>query len=63
MDVFCSSLYIQPHGCKFASEDPYLEIQMEIYENCSDLDLMILFGDINSRTGFLPDYTLTDKFI
>ena len=62
-DIFCANLYIPPIGTKYASDDPYLEIQNELFENCRNLNYLIIFGDFNSRTGQSADYTITDDFI
>ena len=61
-DVYCGNIYIPPQGSKFASQDPYLEIQTELNEHCSDNKYILLLGDFNSRTGTSPDNTITDYF-
>ena len=55
-------IYIPPAGSKYASTDPYLEIQTEIEKYCSSFDRIILFGDFNSRTGTPADYVIADIY-
>ena len=43
--------------------DPYTEIQQEILRFCDDKKYVLLFGDFNSRTRDLPDFTENDEFI
>lgn len=61
-DIYCGNIYIPPQGSKFASPDPYLEIQTEINEHCENSDLLLI-GDFNSRSGVSRDYTITDEFL
>ena len=35
-DLECGIVYIPPQGTKYASDDPYLEIQEEIFKYCLD---------------------------
>ena len=56
-------MYIPPIGSKYASIDPYTEIQQEILRFCDDKKYVLLFGDFNSRTRDLPDFTENDEFI
>ena len=62
-NIYFGLIYIPPAGSKYASTDPYLEIQTEIEKYCSSCDRIILFGDFNSRTGILADYVIADTFI
>lgn len=62
-DLTCGIVYIPPYGTKYASEDPFLEIQEHILKICSDNSNIILFGDFNSRTSNLPDYVQVDRYI
>lgn len=62
-DLTCGIVYIPPYGTKYASEDPFLEIQEQILKFCSDNSNIILFGDFNSRTNNLPDYVQVDRYI
>ena len=56
-------MYIPPHGSKYASTDPYLEIQEELFRFCGDSKHILLFGDFNSRSKDLSDFTNFDDFI
>lgn len=55
-DLVCGIVYIPPQGSKYATDDPYLEIQEELFRYCSDMKHVLLFGDFNSRCKTLPDY-------
>ena len=54
-------MYIPPQGTKYASDDPYLEIQEEIFKYCLDSKNVLLFGDFNSRCKTLPDFVRIDE--
>lgn len=60
-DIQCGLIYLPPNKSKYASEDPYLEIQAEL--NSMSSNHIILFGDLNSRTANLKDYVLIDEFM
>ena len=62
-DVICGIVYIPPQGSKYALEDPYLEIQEEIFRYCTETKNILLFGDFNSRCKTLPDHTKFDEYI
>lgn len=62
-DLVCGIVYIPPQGSKYASDDPYLEIQEDIFRYCSDLKHVLLFGDFNSRCKKLPDFVKFDEYI
>ena len=62
-DVYCGNVYIPPQGTKFASQDPYLEIQSELVKYYNNMNYIMLVGDFNSRSGALPDYTIADEFL
>ena len=72
--IHCGVVYITPVGSKYASEDPYLEIQNEIQQYCGSSDVSLnlnssssenvfVFGDFNSSTGTLCDYVIPDEFV
>ena len=56
-------MYIPPQGSKYATDDPYLEIQEELFRYCSDIKHVLLFGDFNSRCKTLPDFVKFDEYI
>lgn len=58
-DLICGIVYILTNGTKYASEDPFLEIQEDTLKICN----IIIFGDFNSRTSNLPDYVQVDRYI
>ncbi|MCG8049047.1 MAG: reverse transcriptase family protein [Candidatus Thiodiazotropha endolucinida] len=60
-DLVCGIVYIPPHGSKYASEDPYLEIQEQLFRYCLDAKHLLLLGDFNSRSKNMPDYVCIDK--
>ena len=60
-DLECGIVYIPPQGTKYASDDPYLEIQEEIFKYCLDSKNVLLFGDFNSRCKTLPDFVRIDE--
>ena len=62
-DVNCGIVYIPPQGTRYALEDPYLEIQEEIFQYCTETKNILLFGDFNSRCKNLPDYIEFDEYI
>ena len=62
-DLFCGVEYIPPYGSQYASADPYTEIQLEILRFCGDSKNILLFGDFNSRSKDLSDFTEVDGFI
>ena len=62
-DLFCGVVYIPPYGSRYASADPYAEIQQEILRFCGDSKHVLVFGDLNSRTKDLSDFTEVDGFI
>ena len=62
-DLFCGVVYIPPYGSRYASADPYTEIQQELLRFCGDNKNILLFGDFNSRTKDLSDFTEVDDFI
>jgi hypothetical protein len=62
-DIVCGVVYLPPNGSKFSHNDPYFEMQNEIFRYCNDSKNIILLGDFNSRCGNLSDYTVTDDLI
>ena len=62
-DIYCGIVYVPPYGSKYATDDPYLEIQSELLRYCVDSKYMLLFGDFNARTGNLPDFLKFDESI
>ena len=64
MEILIAEISISPpQGSKFASPDPYLEIQAEINEHVHENNDLLLLGDYNSRSGISHDYTITDEFL
>lgn len=59
-DINFGVVYIPPQGSKYASDDPYMELQREILRYCPSSDQTILMGDFNSRTGENDDFCLLD---
>lgn len=62
-DIHCAVVYIPPQGSKYTLEDPYLELQEEIFRYCEGSKHVLLFGDFNSRCKNIPDYVVYDEFI
>ena len=62
-DIYCGNMYIPPQGSKYASQDPYLEIQTELNEHCREMKYIVLLGDFNSRTGSLLDYEIAEDYL
>ena len=62
-DVYCGIVYIPPIGSKYASDDPYTELQGEILRYCTKSSQIILMGDFNSRTGKKDDIFCADDFL
>ena len=62
-DVYCGVVYIPPIGSKYASDDPYTELQGEILKYCTNSSQIILMGDFNSRTGKKDDIFCADDFL
>ncbi|MCG8112265.1 MAG: reverse transcriptase domain-containing protein [Candidatus Thiodiazotropha taylori] len=62
-DIRCGIVYIPPQCSKYAAEDPYLEIQEEIFRYCAESKNILLFGDFNSRCKDLCDYIQFDSYI
>ena len=62
-DLVCGIVYIPPLGSKYTNDDPYLEMQEEIFRYCSDRKHVLLFGDFNSRSKALPDYVKLDEYM
>ena len=56
-------MYIPPQGTKYAPEDPYLQIQEELYKYSEDNRHILLFWDFNSRYKNLPDLIKSDEYI
>ena len=62
-DVFLSALYIPPSNSSFYNKrelDPFDELENAI-QKYSTMGEVILAGDINARTGCLPDYIENDN--
>ena len=51
------------YGSKYATDDPYLEIQSELLRYCAESKHILLLGDFSSRTGTLSDYMEVDEKI
>ena len=62
-DIKCGVVYIPPSGSRYRHEDPYLEIQTEIFRYCQNHSNILIFGDYNSRVKNIPDYVCIDTFI
>ena len=62
-DLTCGIVYIPPQGSKYSSDDPYLEIQQELFRYCLDSKHVLLMGDFNSRVKNLPDFVQIDKYM
>ena len=62
-DVYLGIIYNPPYRSKYAHEDPYLEIQLELDRVCSNKKNILLCGDWNSRTSTLNDYIPVDYFM
>ena len=62
-DVYLGIIYNPPYRSKYAQEDPYLEIQLELDRVCSNRKNILLCGDWNSRTSTLNDYIPVDYFM
>ena len=62
-DLTCGIVYIPPQGSKYSSDDPYLEIQQELFRYCLDSKHVLLMGDFNSRVKNLPDFVKIDKYM
>ena len=60
---FGVTLHIPPHGSKFASDDPYMELQREILRRCPSSDQIVLMGAFNSRVGEKDDFCLVDEHL
>ena len=56
-------MYIPPVNSKYASDDPYSELQREVLRYCPNSNQIILLGDFNSRSGEKPDYVFLDELI
>ena len=59
-DLKCGIVYVPPFGSKFASNDPFFELQNEIFRHFGDSKHVFLLGDFNARCGDLSDYTAID---
>ena len=62
-DIKCGIVYIPSAGSRYKHEDPYLELQNELFRYCTNSNNILLFGDLNSRVQNLTDYTRLDTFI
>ena len=60
-NIRCGIVYVSPQGSKYATEDPYLELQEEIFRYCMDAKNIILFGYCRCKN--VPDYIKFDEFI
>ena len=56
-------VYIPLVNSKYASDDPYSELQREILRYCPNSKQIILLGDFNSRSGEKTDYVFIDELI
>ena len=63
LDLYGGVVYIPPYCSKYSNPDPYTEIQEEILRFCGDSKHILLFGDLNSRSKNLTDFTEIDGFI
>ena len=62
-DIDFGVVYIPPHGSKFASDDPYMELQREILRRFPSSDQIVLMGDFNSRVGENDDFCPVDEHL
>ena len=62
-DINFGVVYIPPVNSKYASDDPYSELQREVLRYCPNSNQIILLGDFNSRSGEKPDYVFIDELI
>ena len=60
-DLKCGIVYIPPQGSKYASDDPFQELQEELFRFCNDAKNILIFGDFNARTSELQDYVRIDE--
>ena len=60
-DIDFGVVYVPPHGSKFASDDPYMELQRKNLRRCPSSNRIILMGDLNSRVGEQDDFCLVDE--
>ena len=60
-DLKCGHVYLPPQGSKYASDDPFQEIQEELFRFCNDAKNTLIFGDFNARTGVIHDYVRVDE--
>jgi hypothetical protein len=59
--IVCGIVYIPPIRTKYANQDHYLELQLEI--NKFDKEQILLFGDFISRTRSKSDIVECDELI
>ena len=62
-DILCGVIYIPPENTRYSCPEPFLEIQNELESLNESTKYVLLFGDLNSRTGKLDDYVQPDQFI
>ena len=54
-DLKCGIIYIPPSGSRYRHEDPYSELQSELFRYCENNSNILLFGDYNSRVSNISD--------
>lgn len=62
-DVIFGVVYILPLQFRFYSEDEYMAFERDINDTLSKYKCVYLFGDFNSQTSDMPDYTEGDHFL
>ena len=60
-DLYIRSVYIPPEDSTLLEEDPFIILQSEISSLPNNCHFLIC-GDLNSRTGTLPDFELNNIF-
>lgn len=62
-DILCGITYFPPENTRYASVDPFVEIQTELESLKCDNDYFLLFGDFNARTGGQNEFVDVDEFL
>ena len=55
-NVIFGIIYIPPESSKYATDDAFSEIEMEFQRLNRNSNFVCLLGDMNARTGNLPDF-------
>ena len=62
-DILRAVIYIPPESSDYAINNPYQEIENELYTLQTNSHIFLLLGDFNSRTNNLIDYIEIDEYI